>query len=428
MSSQVGFLLTLKQHRLILLASIVVGYALFYATRQNLSIVMPVLGPEIGLTKEQMGMIFSTFAVIYGIGKLFNGFIADKFSPRLIFVIGLLGSSLFSMCYVLNTGLVWFLVVAALSAWFQSMGWPPITKLLTSWYPRKELGVKWGIANTSHQLGSVCILAAGPYILASYGWKQLMVFPAILGIALAGVLYVLIKDSPQKAGIEYDHKKEEVIEEHQIPLRIVLRHYLIPNARMWFVCLATFFLYVVRIGFFFWAPLFLKEVKGVSLIEAGWVTAGIELAGAFGGVFAGYISDKKFPKQRGLVGAAYMFTLLLFLFYFWITKSTDIYELTFVTFFVGFFIYGSQVLTGVLAADVVPKHIVGSAVGLTGTFGYLAGSIFSGVVIGHIAHYYGWHTCFLLFVVSAFLGTLFFLLTALTQKRISDPLHLKKNR
>ncbi len=417
MASHQRFLLTLRYRRLILLISIVLGYALFYATRQNLSIVMPVLGPEIGFTKEQMGWIFSTFAVVYGIGKLVNGFIADKFSPRLIFSLGLFASSILSIGYIFSTNVSWFVIIAAGSAWFQSMGWPPITKLLTNWYPSSELGVKWGIANTSHQIGSICILAAGPYILSAYGWQHLMVFPALLGIFFSGILYFIIKDSPQSVGFAPIRHQNDIVITEQPPFRVVLWKYLIPNTRMWFVCLATFFLYVVRIGFFFWAPLFLKEVKGITLIEAGWVTAGIELAGAIGGVTAGYISDKKFPKQRGLVGAAYMFILLLFLFYFWITKTTSIYELTFVTFFVGFFIYGSQVLTGVLAADVVPLHIVSSAVGLTGTFGYLAGSIFSGVVIGHIAHYYGWHACFLLFVISAFLGTLFFLLTALTNKQ-----------
>jgi sugar phosphate permease len=106
-----------------------------------------------------------------------------------------------------------------------------------------------------------------------------------------------------------------------------------------------------------------------------------------------------------------MGALIWFLMYFWYTSGENLYALTLSTFFVGFFVYGSQVITGVLAAEVVSKKAVSSAVGLTGTFGYLSSSIFSGVVIGYIAHNYDWNVCFLFFVASAFLGALFFFLT-----------------
>jgi sugar phosphate permease len=408
--------LSLSLWQNILLLSVVIGYALFYATRQNLTIVMPVLEMELGFTKEQMGWIFSIFSVVYGVGKLVNGFVADRYSPRLIFTVGLLGSSLACGLYTLSDNFFWFLGVASCSAWFQSMGWPPITKILTQWYPSSQLGAKWGVANTSHQFGSVLILAGGPYIMFSLGWSYVFIIPMLAGILVGVILFFVLKDTPEQVGLR------PVIEPQKInsaPLSFftVVKDYLLPNTRMWYVCLATFFLYIVRMGFFFWAPLFLKEVKGVTLIQAGWVTAGFELAGAFGGVIAGYISDRFFQKKRGLAGAIYMGVLLLFLFYFWASNGNNVVSLTMVTFCVGFFVYGSQVITGVLAADVVPPHIVSSAVGLTGTFGYLAGSIFSGVVIGHIAHHYGWHLCFMLFAVSAFLGTIFFLLTTLTSKK-----------
>jgi sugar phosphate permease len=394
-----------------ILIAMIIGYASFYLTRQNLSIAMPVLEKAASFTKQEIGWIFTTFSVVYGIGKLMNGFITDRGSARGIFTLGLVGSAVVSILFSVYPSVVGFVVLAGIGAWFQSMGWPPVAKLITRWYPASELGSKWGLTNISHQIGSVIILAGGPYLIASCGWRSIFVVPGVV-VLLGGVfIYAAIRNRPEDEGLSpvlTENIEEDAV---QLSMKEIFMEHILPNKYVWYVCLSTFFLYVVRMGFFFWAPMFLKEVKGVTLIQAGWVTAGFEIAGAVGGIAAGYASDRWFADRRGRFGALYMGALILFLVYFWNASDQSISMLTISTFCVGFFVYGSQVITGVLAADVVSKKVVSSAVGLTGTFGYLASSIFSGVVIGYMSHNYGWDVCFLFFILSAFLGAVFFLLT-----------------
>lgn len=372
---------------------------------------MPVLEKVAGFTKQEIGWIFTTFSVVYGLGKLVNGFITDRGSARLIFTLGLIGSAIVSILFAVYPSVFGFIVLAAIGAWFQSMGWPPVAKLITRWYPASELGSKWGLTNISHQIGSVIILAGGAYLIACCGWRSIFVVPGII-VLLGGVfLYWAIRNRPEDEGLPSVLNEEIGEDAVKLSMKEIFMEHILPNKYVWYVCLSTFFLYVVRMGFFFWAPMFLKEVKGVTLIQAGWVTAGFEIAGAVGGIAAGYISDRWFADRRGQIGAIYMGALIVFLIYFWNVSEQSIYTLTLSTFCVGFFVYGSQVITGVLAADVVSKKVVSSAVGLTGTFGYLASSIFSGVVIGYMSHNYGWNVCFLFFVLSAFLGAVFFFLT-----------------
>lgn len=394
-----------------ILISMILGYALFYLTRQNLSIAMPVLEETGHFTKQHIGWVFTTFSVVYGLGKLMNGFITDRGSARFIFTVGLIGSAVISILFSVWSSIVGFIVLAALSAWFQSMGWPPVAKLITRWYPPKELGSKWGLTNISHQVGSVIILAGGPYLMICCGWRSIFIIPGVIVLVGGVFAYKAIRNRPDDVGFPSVLEEKNGADPMSVSIKEIFFEHILPNKYVWYVCFSTFFLYIVRMGFFFWAPMFLKEVKGISLIEAGWVTVGFEIAGAVGGIAAGYISDRWFANRRGLTGAIYMGALILFLLYFWNTSGKNLYLLTTTTFFVGFFVYGSQVITGVLAADVVSKKAVSSAVGLTGTFGYLASSIFSGAVIGYISHHYGWEACFLLFVLSAFLGALFFFLT-----------------
>lgn len=402
---------SLKYWQTRILISMILGYALFYLTRQNLSIAMPFLETCEKFSKQDIGWIFTSFSVVYGIGKFVNGFVTDRGSARTIFTIGLVGSAITSFLFAAWSSATGFIILAAISAWFQSMGWPPVAKLITRWYPPSELGSKWGMTNVSHQVGSVIVLISGPYLMTCYGWRSIFIIPGIIVLFGGIFIFKAIRDRPENENLP-SIINEQVDNETKAPsIKEIFLHYILPNKYVWYVCLSTFFLYIVRMGFFFWAPLFLKEVKGITLIQAGWVTAGFEIAGAAGGIAAGHLSDRWFSHRRGLIGTIYMGALILFLTYFWTTSGQQLYALTISTFFVGFFVYGSQVITGVLAADVVSKKAVSSAVGLTGTFGYLASSIFSGVVIGQISHYYGWNICFLFFVASAFLGAVFFFLT-----------------
>lgn len=244
-----------------------------------------------------------------------------------------------------------------------------------------------------------------------YGWQSIFIVPGIIVLAFSFFAFHMLRNRPEDEDFPPVFEEQNVDDTHAPSIKEIFVTYILPNKYVWYVSLSTFCLYIVRMGFFFWAPMFLKEVKHVTLIQAGWVTAGFEVAGAIGGVAAGYISDKWFSKQRGITGVAYMLALILFLIYFWKTSGQNMFLLTTVTFFVGFFVYGSQVITGVLAADVVSKKAVSSAVGLTGTFGYLASSLFSGAVIGHISHHYGWEACFIIFIAAALLGAFFFFLT-----------------
>src|SRR3982751_5659923 len=51
------------------------GYALFYFVRKNLSVAMPVLGQELGIGKDGLGLFITLHGVIYGLSKFANGFL-----------------------------------------------------------------------------------------------------------------------------------------------------------------------------------------------------------------------------------------------------------------------------------------------------------------------------------------------------------------
>ena len=65
-----------------------IGYALYYVIRKNLSIAMPLLG-EIGISKVQLGAFLTCGGIVYGLGRFLNGIVADRNSARKVMALGL---------------------------------------------------------------------------------------------------------------------------------------------------------------------------------------------------------------------------------------------------------------------------------------------------------------------------------------------------
>lgn len=63
------------------LAVTMIGYALYYVVRKNLSIAMPLLG-EIGVSKVQLGAFLACGGIVYGVGRFLNGIVADRNSAH----------------------------------------------------------------------------------------------------------------------------------------------------------------------------------------------------------------------------------------------------------------------------------------------------------------------------------------------------------
>src|SRR4051794_22938959 len=66
-----------------------VGYAMYYFVRKNLSIAMPAMEEELGIGKVQLGIFLTLHGLMYGVSKFVNGFIGDRVNARYFMVIGL---------------------------------------------------------------------------------------------------------------------------------------------------------------------------------------------------------------------------------------------------------------------------------------------------------------------------------------------------
>jgi phosphoglycerate transporter family protein len=409
--------------------SMMIGYAAYYLVRSNFAMVIPSLQSEFGYTKTEIGWIITIFSIVYGIGKCVNGLLSDRINARYFMAFGLGVSALLNLTMGWVSGLWAFALVWGLNAWFQSMGWPPCSRLLTRWYSPKELGTKWGIWNASHPIGGALTFALSGFLIEHYDWRYAFFVPGVLCLFIFPFLMERLRDGPKTVNLPSIEEYSQLTRPHHkeddnLSFTEILFHRVLKNKLIWYVSMGNFFLYMVRMGIFNWAPTFLKEAKNSTLNMAGWQAAGYEVAGIFGGIAAGLVSDRLFHGRRGPVSTFCMMALSLFMIYFWVMPAGHHFWNTVVMMLVGFFVYGPQVLVGVAAADFASKKAVGAATGFTGTMGYF-GTAVSGIGVGALVDRWGWGAGFLFFVAAAFMGIFFFSLTwnhrsKLLEGKVSD--------
>jgi phosphoglycerate transporter family protein len=404
---------TYRYWRTRIMYSLIFGYATFYLVRLNFSMAIPAICEEFGYTKTKLGVVVSLFSVIYGGGKFINGYLSDRSNARYFMTIGLVGSAIVNIFMGFGSSIFYFSIFWAINAWFQSMAWPPCGRLLTHWFAPKELGTKWGLWNSSHQIGGAAIFILAGILIVNFGWRTAFFVPAGFALLVSFVLFNRLRDTPSSLGLPSVEVYKGIAErdddeDYLTDKELIYR--VLSNKLLWYVCIGNMFLYIVRIGVFTWAPTFLKELKGSSILTSGWQTAGFEIGGLFGGLCAGWLSDKVFHGRRGPVSVIYMIALVLALLYFWKVPHGHVALNALSMVAVGFMVYGPQVLVGVAAADFSSKKAVGMATGLTGVFGYIGGAI-SGIGVGYIADNWGWDGGFMFFILCAMLGAVFFALT-----------------
>lgn len=390
-----------------------IGYALFYFVRKNLSIAMPAMQADLGITKTELGLFLTLHGLIYGLSKFINGFIGDRVNARYFMVTGLVLSAICNVVFGFSSAVLVFGIVWMLNGWFQGMGFPPCARMLTHWVPPRELATKMSVWNTSHSIGAGLVVIVCGYVV-SLGWRWCFFVPSIIALLGAVGVWFTMRDTPQSVGLpalvpEGLTKEEAEHEDTSAEFKAFVRKQVFLNPYIWVIAVANFFVYVIRYVVLDWGPTLLSEWKGVSIEYAGWMVAAFEISGIIGMLAAGWATDRFFGGRSPRVCVFCMGFATLFIFLFWLLDTPPMWLASLLLMAAGFFIYGPQALVGIAAANMATKRAAATAGGFTGLFGY-ASTLVSGWGLGYLATTYGWSLAISVLIGIGITGTLVFML------------------
>ncbi len=417
---------TYKYWRFHIMFAMYIGYATFYFTRKSFNFAMPAMLADLGLDKSDIGILATLFYIIYGCSKFFAGIISDRSNPRYFMGIGLIATGIINILFGLSSSLAAFALLWSLNAFFQGWGWPPCSKLLTTWYSRSERGFWWAIWNTAHNVGGALIPLLVGFFALNYGWRYGMAVPGVIAIVIGLIICWRLKDKPSTMGLptvgNWRQDELEIQQETQatgLSTREILVRYVLTNKLVWLLALSSVLVYIVRTAINDWGNLYLTENYGYDLMTANSAVSLFEVGGFAGSLVAGWGSDKFFRGDRGPMNFIFALGVMFAAIALWLFPSSTYAVQAGCFFALGFFVFGPQMLIGMAAAECSHKEAAGAATGFTGLFSYL-GAALAGYPIAKVLELYHWNGFFMVVTVAAaFVGVL--LLPFIKSKNMVDP-------
>lgn len=404
----------------------IIGYALFYFVRKNLSIAMPYLNSEMGISKTDLGLFLTLNGLVYGLSKFVNGIIGDRTSARLFLPAGLILCGVTNLCFGLSSAVIVLGVFWVLNGWFQGMGVPPCTRLMTHWVVPERLATKMSLWNTSHSIGAgLAIIFCGYAVSIHWGniftsgtmlsqhWRWCFLLPSAVAIIGGIVLAFTMRDTPSSVGLpELNTGKpgKAASGDNKAEMKAFLRRKVFMNPVIWTIAVGNFFVYIVRFAVLDWGPTMLKEHIGMDISNAGWSVAAFEVAGIAGMLAAGWATDKVFGGRAPRTCVICMaMTAVCMVALYYLTPGTPLIVAILILMGAGFFIYGPQALVGIAAANIATKKAAATAGGFCGLFGY-GSTIVSGWGLGLLVQHTGWGVTLATLIAMAIIGTVIFAL------------------
>ena len=259
-----------------------------YIDRSVLFAVQPLVQTEFRLSNAQVGYLTSAFLAFYMIAAPFVGPLADRYSRKLIIILGaVFWSGLTLMTAVTHTYgelLLRHTLVGVGEATFVTIAPTFVADL----FPENRRGRIFGIFYLAIPCGTAAGYLLGGWLGPEHGWR----FPFYIAAAPGFLLALAVSFLPEPPRGQFDTQKETAE-------RGTLRG-LVHNPAFWMVTLGmaagTFSLGGIQV----WMPTFLSRARGYSLEAANLIFGKIVVVdGILASLAGGWLGDKLLPRMKG---------------------------------------------------------------------------------------------------------------------------------
>ncbi len=350
-----------------------VAWCVCYLDRMIMSVSIPFIAKDFGMSPVSRGVAMSAFLLGYAITQIPGGILADKFGASKVIFVALILWSLFTGLTGLAGSLVALLVIRVLFGMGEGLFPGPYYKMIAVWFPQKERATANGIAYSSQPFGIAIASVVGASLIALYSWRTLYFALAVPGVLIALVLWFFVADAPDKSKRvtkeelkDYEDSAQGQPGETKASYRSIMKLPIV-----WQLSAVWFFFVIANWGYIAWLPSYLIKQRGFSTMGMGIATALPFIASAAGLAAGGFISDKFFSGRRKLYFSVSMILAAVFC-YIAMTVETANVCVVFLT-ASGFFLSTGMAAFWAFPMLAIPKEVMGLASSVISFFGMVGG-------------------------------------------------------
>ncbi len=354
-----------------------------YIDRQTMSVVAPVIAREFGLNNEQIARILSAFLFAYAFGQPLAGKFLDWTGSRLGFSISIVFWSLANMLTALVTRPWGFSLFRFLLGVGEAGNYPGGVKVVAEWFPPRERAFAGGVFTSGASIGAVIAAPLVATITHYWGWRAAFLFTGSLGFVwLIGWVW-LYRTPGQHPYLSSTEKA--LLEESRltVPDTGSLRWLdLLRERQVWAITVGRFFEEPLIWLCVFWLPKYMVDVKGLSMLEMGWILTIPYLSLDVGYIAGGWGTTRLvragMPIRRArltIMTAATVLMMGIVPAAFSTHLATPVVLISMAT--MGHGAWFTNVMT--IPSDIAPRSMVASVYGISGLGGGLGGIVFTQV-------------------------------------------------
>ncbi len=371
-----------------------VAFTLFFACglsffdRQVLSVLAPRITADLHLDNVAYSWVVFAFILSYSVMFTAGGWLIDRLGTRVGLALSVAIWTVASLlhAYAANgfqLGLFRFILGVGEGGCF-----PGAAKGVLEWFPKRERGMAMGFATAGGSaIGAVIAPPAIVWTFARFGWRGSFLFTGLLG-ALWLVVWLLTYQAPQASRLVGQAEREMILSARDERLEerapgwgeLLVRRDVIGLVTARFLFDPVFYFYM------FWIPQYLSQERHASLELIGQLTWIPFLVLGISSLLGGWVSDhlvrsgvSTLRARRYMLIASALLTPVSIFCVLVRDIETAIALMSLLMFAHGFWITNYMTLI----ADLFPRSVVATVVGLTGTAGGIGGFLTS-LAIGRV--------------------------------------------
>lgn len=355
----------------IIIASFLTVFIAF-AIRYGYGMLLPEMLPDLGITKTEAGVIFSSYFIAYTVLAPFLGYLTDKSNIRILLAIftGILALGAFLMAFA--SSLVEATFYFTISGIGQAACWVPVVALVQRWVSDKRRGTALAVVDSGSALGIAVTGAVIPLIVGAYDWRMGWITVGVFGFVMAILNFLMIRDRPATDVSSTQQKTEKRSIE---PLGVVFKK-LLRDSKFWLIGISYLFIgFSILVPFTFLSTFAVEELMMPYDVSVRVITT-IGIAAIAGKLILGPLSDR-----IGRIGMMILCGGMIGLGCLGIAYSPGLFMLILSTIVFGIGYGACWTLYAASAYDYFPRQVTGSIIGLWTVilgFGSIASPVFSG--------------------------------------------------
>jgi MFS family permease len=274
-------------------------YFITYVDRVNVSTASIDFGKEFGLSKTEIGFVFSAFAYPYLLFQVIGGWIGDRFGPRRTLAICSIIWAAATILSGLATGLVSMVIARVLLGLGEGATFPTATRAMSNWTVEGKRGFAQGITHAAARIGNAVTPPIVAWLMITISWRGSFIILGFVSFAWVAIWWWYFRDNPR------DHpgittQELEVLpayagmkETPAIPWGPLFRR-MLPVSIVYFCYGWTLWLFLS------WIPQYFLHNYQMDLKKSALFASGVFFAGVVGDWFGGVVTDWLYKRTGNL--------------------------------------------------------------------------------------------------------------------------------